>query len=112
MKLKGTKTNHAAIGTRLQVTYTTTDGTERNVYRTIGNNSSFGGNQLVESIGLQDADSVSELRVTWPTSATTQVFHDIIGNQAIEITEEADSFSPLPQQTFEVPTVESSPAPI
>ncbi len=112
VKLKGTKTNHAAIGTRLQVAYTTKDGTERKVYRTIGNNSSFGGNSLVESIGLQDADSVSELRVTWPTSATTQVFHNIIGNQAIEITEEADSFAPLPQQTFEVPTIKSSQAPI
>ncbi len=108
VKLKGTKTNRPAIGTRLEVTYSTADGTERRVYRTIGNNSSFGGNPLIESIGLQDADIVSELRVIWPTSATTQVFRDIIGNQAIEITEEMDSFVPLPQKTFKVPVTESS----
>ena len=111
VKLKGTKTNRPAIGARVQVTYSTTDGKEWKVYRTIGNNSSFGGNSLVESIGLQNAGSVSELRVTWPTSATTQVFRDITCNQAIEITEETDSFVPLPQKSFELPMGESSRVP-
>lgn len=112
VKLKGTKTNRPAIGTRLEVTYLTANGTERKVFRTIGNNSSFGGNSLVESIGLQDAEAVSELRVIWPTSATTQVFHDIVANQAIEITEETDAFVPLPQKTFKMPAIASSPVSI
>ena len=40
------------------------DGKTRSIHRTIGNNSSFGGNSLVESIGLLDASRVAELVVT------------------------------------------------
>ena len=59
----------------------------------IGNNGSFGGNTLVESIGLLDADDPSTaLTVTWPTSKTTQTFRDLAADQAIEITEGADAF--------------------
>ena len=40
------------------------DGKTRSIHRTIGNNSSFGSNSLVESIGLLDASRVAELVVT------------------------------------------------
>ncbi len=69
----------------------------RSIYRTVGNNSSFGGNSLVELIGLLDATSVSELNVTWPTSKSTQTFRNVSADQAIEITEGADAFQPLSQ---------------
>ena len=36
------------------------DGSTRSVYRTVGNNSSFGGNTLVETIGLGDAKAVAD----------------------------------------------------
>ena len=67
----------------------------------IGNNGSFGGNTLVESIGLLDATSVDRLTVTWPTSKTTQTFRDLAADQAIEITEGAEGYrvvtrKPLP----------------
>lgn len=110
VKLKGTKTNRAAIGARIEATIAAADGTERTIYRTVGNNSSFGGNSLVESIGLRDATSVKELKVFWPTSGTTQSFRQIPCNQAIEITEENDSFSPLPQKKVVIPT-NSTPSP-
>lgn len=103
IKLKGTKTNRAAIGAQIKATISATDGTERTIHRTIGNNGSFGGNSLVESIGLQDATSVKELLVIWPTSGTTQTFRDIPCNQAIEISEGTDSFSPYPQQKVVIP---------
>ena len=38
------------------------DGRTRSIYRTIGNNSSFGGNSLVETIGLLDATRVADAR--------------------------------------------------
>ena len=97
VKLVGTRTNRAAIGARIKVTVEAADGTRRTIYRTVGNNASFGGNTLVESIGLLDSTSVTELQVFWPTSQTTQTFEKIPSDQAIEITEGVESYKPLPQ---------------
>lgn len=97
VKLVGRQTNRAALGAQITAVVSGVDGKQRSIYRTIGNNSSFGGNSLVESIGLLDAKSVTELKVFWPTSQTTQTFRDITADQAIEITEGADAFQPLPQ---------------
>lgn len=103
IKLKGTKTNRAAIGAQIKATISDPDGTEWAIHRTIGNNGSFGGNSLVESLGLRKATSVKELQVTWPTSGTTQTFRDIACNQAIEISEGTDSHSAYPQQKVLIP---------
>ena len=95
VKLVGTRTNRAALGARIRVDLNEPDGTKRSIYRTVGNNSSFGGNSLVESIGLSRATRVAELTVSWPTSRTTQSFHDVAADQAIEITEGAEEFRAL-----------------
>jgi len=87
LKLVGTQTNRAAIGARIRVDIEAEDGPARSIYRTVGNNSSFGGNSLVQSIGLQGATRVAELTVTWPVSRTTQTFRDLAADQSIEITE-------------------------
>jgi hypothetical protein len=97
VKLVGTKTNRAALGAQIQAIIHGADGKQRSIYRTIGNNGSFGGNSLVESIGLLEATSVAELKVFWPTSRTTQTFRDVAADQAIEITEDADGVTPLSQ---------------
>ena len=86
-KLVGTKTNRAAIGAQIKATINQTDGTARSIFRTVGNNSSFGGNTLVQSIGIGEAMRVSELEVYWPTSATTQILRDVDSDQTIIITE-------------------------
>ncbi len=54
VKLVGTKTNRAALGAKIRVDVKSADGQMRSIYRTVGNNSSFGGNSLVEMIGLGD----------------------------------------------------------
>ncbi len=100
VRLIGTKTNRSALGAKLQVNLTGPGGA-RSIHRVIGNNGSFGGNSLVESIGLGAAKSADSLTVTWPTSKTTQTFHNVAADQAIEITEGVDHFkvvtrSPLP----------------
>jgi hypothetical protein len=92
VKLVGTRTNRAAIGARIRATVKDPGGQSRSIYRTIGNNSSFGGNSLVETIGLQGATRVDELAVSWPTSGTTQVFRDVAADQSIVITEGSESF--------------------
>ncbi len=98
VKLIGTKTNRAALGAKIKAVVARRQGELRSIFRTIGNNSSFGGNSLVELIGLQDAARVVELTVSWPTSHTTQVFRDLAADQAIEITEGSDSFKVLNQR--------------
>ena len=54
VRLVGTRTNRSAIGAKLRVDLAGPAAT-RSIHRVIGNNGSFGGNTLVESIGLLDA---------------------------------------------------------
>ena len=58
---------------------------------------SFGGNSLVEFIGLDGATTVERLTVTWPTSKTTQTFRGITADQSLEITEGTEAFRVLPR---------------
>ena len=98
LKLVGTQTNCAAVGARIRVGLRSSDGRTRSIYRTVGNNSSFGGNSLVQSIGMLDASRVDELTITWPTSRTTQTFRDIAADQTIEITERKAGYKVLRRQ--------------
>jgi hypothetical protein len=95
VKLVGTRTNRSAIGARLRAVVKRADGSSRTIHRTIGNNSSFGGNTLVESLGLGEAAAVAELEVTWPTSKTTQTLRDVAADRSIEITEGVEGYRPL-----------------
>ena len=95
VKLVGTKTNRAALGAKIRVDLKSADGLSRSIHRTVGNNSSFGGNSLVETFGLLDSKHVVELVVSWPTSRTTQTFHEIAARQTIEIVEGASSYKVL-----------------
>jgi hypothetical protein len=93
VKLVGRKTNRVAIGARIKVV--TAAAEPLTVHRHVSSGSSFGGNPLQQHIGLGKAISVATLEVTWPTSQTTQVFHDVGVNQAIEITEFASDYRRL-----------------
>jgi hypothetical protein len=103
IKLVGTKTNRSALGARLRVDLKPEGGPARSIHRTVGNNSSFGGNSLVETIGLGDQSRVAELTVWWPTSQTTQTFRDVDAGQSIEITEGSSSFKVLHQPPLAAP---------
>jgi hypothetical protein len=93
VKLIGRQMNRAALGAKIHALVEDQAGNRRSIYRTVGNNSSFGGNSLVELIGLGDATQVAELNITWPASATTQTFGNVSADQAIEITEGVDPFA-------------------
>ena len=93
VKLVGKKTNRGAIGARIKVVAA---GAEPlSVYRHVSSGSSFGASPLQQTIGLARAERVAELKIHWPTSGTTQVFRDIAVDQAIEVTEFAESYRPL-----------------
>jgi hypothetical protein len=93
VKLNGKKTNRAAIGARIKAV--TAGEKPLTVYRHVSSGSSFGGSPLQQTLGLAQAERVAILEIYWPTSGTTQVFRDIAADQAIEITELADSYRPL-----------------
>jgi FG-GAP-like repeat/ASPIC and UnbV len=103
IKLVGTKTNRAALGAKVRVDVKTKGGQMRSIYRTVGNNSSFGGNSLVEMIGLGDETHAAAIAVSWPTSKTTQAFRDLAAGQSIEITEGSGSFKVLRQPPLTPP---------
>ena len=90
VKLVGAETNRAALGARIKADFPGAGGETRSVYRTVGNNSSFGGNSLVELIGLAAATKAT-LTVSWPTSGTTQTFPDLAAGRYVEITEGQDA---------------------
>jgi hypothetical protein len=93
VKLVGKKTNRPAIGARIKVV---TAGAEPlTIHRHISTGSSWGANPFQQTIGLAKADRVAVLEIHWPTSGTTQVFHDIPADQAIEVTEQTDTIRPL-----------------
>ena len=93
VKLVGKKTNRAAIGARIKVV--TAGEKPLTVHRHVSSGSSFGANPLQQTIGLARAERVAVLEIHWPTSGTTQVFRDIAADQAIEVTEFAESYRPL-----------------
>ena len=93
VKLVGKKTNRPAIGARIKAV---TDGDNPlTVHRHVSSGSSFGANPLQQTLGLGKANRVATLEIQWPTSQTTQVFHNVDVNQAIEITEFADDYRKL-----------------
>jgi hypothetical protein len=93
VKLIGKKTNRAAIGARIKVV--TAGEKPLTVYRHVSSGSSYGASPLQQTLGLAKAERVAVLEIYWPTSGTTQVFRDIAADQAIEVTEFAESFRPL-----------------
>jgi hypothetical protein len=99
VKPVGTTTNRAALGARIQVELTAKDGTTRSIYRQVGGGSSYGGNSLVETIGLADARSVTAVSITWPVSRTHQTFRNVAADQLIEVTEGSDSPRLVPAPT-------------
>ena len=101
VKLKGQQTNRAAIGTRIKVV--TAGDDPQTCYRHVSSGSSFGANSLQQTIGLGNADRVQTLEIYWPTSGTTQVFHDVAADQAIEMTEFAEEYQRLNWQRIPLP---------
>jgi hypothetical protein len=85
VKLVGKKTNRAAIGVRIKAVVA--DPEPLTVHRHVSSGSSFGANALQQTLGLAKARRIATLEIHWPTSGTTQQFHDVAVDQAIQVTE-------------------------
>jgi FG-GAP-like repeat/ASPIC and UnbV len=104
VKLVGTRTNRSGVGAQIRVDVQGEDGRSRSIHRVVGNNGSFGGNSLVESIGLGAASFAARVCVFWPTSRLTQTFRNVSADQMIVITETEDSFKVVKQRPLKPPT--------
>jgi hypothetical protein len=85
-QLEGKKSNRAAIGTRIGITFTE-NGVSRSVYRDVNSGGSFGASPLRREIGLGKADRIDRLEIRWHGSGDVQVFKNIGVNQFVKITE-------------------------
>ncbi len=103
IKLIATSSNRMALGAKIRVDLKQADGELRSIFRTIGNNGSFGGNSSVESIGLGESLYVDQMTVTWPKTRKTEVYHKVAPDQFIEITEGSGSYRVIRQKVLAVP---------
>lgn len=101
VKLVGKKTNRPALGARIKAV--TASPHSLTVHRHVSSGSSFGANAWQQHLGLGNANAVTTLEITWPTSGTTQTFHNIKVNQAIEITEFNQEYRPLSWTPIQLP---------
>ena len=84
--LEGTKSNRAAIGTKIKVSFTD-NGIHRSVYRDVNSGGSFGSNPLQQHIGIGQAVLIESIEIKWPGSGTVQVFKNIQPGGVVKIKE-------------------------
>ena len=94
IKLEGTKSNKAAIGTQIKITFTE-NGKKRSVYRDVNSGGSFGSSTLNREIGIGQAKMIDELEIKWHGSGLAQIFKNISPNQFIKITEGQKEFKAI-----------------
>jgi hypothetical protein len=103
VKLVGVQTNRSAIGARIEADIEGADGHLHRIFRTVGDNASFGGNPLTEHIGLGDGLSVAKLVITWPVSQTVQTFTNVAADRLLVITEGNNTFQVVHQKAVTPP---------
>ncbi len=99
LKLVGVKSSRAAIGARIRVVVDTPSG-PREIHRSVTSGGSFGANPLRQEIGLGDARSIVEVRVTWPTSGIVQTFKEVGMDRAYTIKEGEPALVTIPLKSF------------
>ncbi len=89
LSLEGTRTNRAALGSRVKVTVEDAGG-ERSIHRTVSSGGSFGASTLRLEVGLGDAARIREVEIFWPVSGRRDRF-DKVGMNAAYFCREGDS---------------------
>ncbi|MCH2115663.1 MAG: CRTAC1 family protein [Pirellulales bacterium] len=92
IKLVGVSSNRAAIGARIHVVIDE-GGATRSIYRHVNSGGSFGANPLRQTLGLGGAERITRLSVFWPVTGRTQLFHDIVADQVIQIVEDQQDYT-------------------
>ena len=101
VELRGTKGNRRAVGARLRLVVETPAG-ERELHRTVGSVSSFGGSPHRQEIGLGDATSIRSLEIVWPTSRERQTVLAPPLDSTIRVVEGAAGFERIELPRFDL----------
>ena len=89
LKLEGTKSNRAGIGTRIKARAGT-----RTIHVLAGTGASFGASTLQQEIGLGEAEVLDALILHWPSGAV-QTFTDVPANGMYRVREDATALERL-----------------
>ena len=100
VEVVGTRSNRSAIGARIRVEVTGTDGQPRSIYRGVNSGGSFGASPLRQTIGLGSAAVIGSIEVWFPTTAATQRVEAPGVDRAIRITEGEPDCVALPIRPF------------
>lgn len=105
LRLIGVESNRSALGAQIRLVISEA-GTKRDIYRTLGARSSFGGNPLRQEIGLGAAESIVSLEVSWPRTGAVQTFADVEMDAFYTLTEGAEALvrRPLSAHSFSTET--------
>lgn len=88
VELVGNKSNRSGIGARIKLEIEEA-GQPRTIYKWVNSGGSFGANPLRKEIGLGKAETIRTLEVFWPTTNSTQQFHNIQIDSYVRIVEDA-----------------------
>ncbi len=100
ISLEGTRSNKAAIGARLKISFRDGDK-DRIVYREVNSGSSFGANALEQHIGIGKATKIDRLEITWPGTNFRQEFTNIPANQFVKLIEGDSTIHPTNPKAFQ-----------
>jgi tetratricopeptide (TPR) repeat protein len=95
LHLIGVTTNREALGAEIKLTVTDDGSASRNIFRTVGDSSSFGANPMEQHIGLGHHAVIQNVDIFWPTSKTHQHFENVAADQYLEIKEFASAYIKL-----------------
>lgn len=95
LELEGVKSNRAAFGARIHLTINDA-GRKREIFRTVGYGSSFGGNPLRQHIGVGKAAEIEQVEITWPSANRVQKFQRLPVDQMFHIREGDDTPKVMP----------------
>ncbi len=103
LALEGVRSNRPGIGARIRVTVDTPGG-PREIHRSVSTGGSFGCSPLRQHIGLGDARSIAEVRVTWPASGIVQTFRNVGMDAFYRVREDRPDLVPFTLKTFTLGT--------
>ncbi len=106
LRLEGTRTNRAAIGTRVALTIKE-NGQLRKIYRDVNAGGSFGASTLRLEVGIGEARQVEAIDIFWPNSPVQQ-FHEVAANRFYHIKEGDPQLQKVPLKRLKF---DATPAP-
>ena len=87
LKLVGTSSNRSAIGARVKITASNTQGQSKIFFNTVNSGGSFGANPLLVEQGLGDFDIINQVEILWPGQAAPQIIKNIKSKSYLLITQ-------------------------